>query len=172
LSDHATVNPEAGSDAGSEQTFVLRDGRLAVVAPASDAKAPAVERLIAAADPERRDLYAQGHAAALVARDGTSDEPIGFVAYSAAGDLLGVVDPRWRGVGLGTLLLEAATEHARDAGLQTLQVDLTAGSEETAVMLRDAALAARWDIDYPVTRVTLDLASRRPGWTTPLPRPG
>ena len=37
----------------------------------------------------------------------------------------------------------------------------------SAEMLRDAGLAAHWDIDYPVTRVTLTLGSERPGWAPP-----
>jgi GNAT superfamily N-acetyltransferase len=182
LSDHAAVSRKAVSDASGAQPFVLRDGRVAIVEPARSAEKPAIERLIAEADAARSDLYAQAerqradppssgsHAGAVVARDGESGELIGFITYLATGDLVGVVDPRCRGIGLGTLLLQAAAEHARKAGLQTLHVDLTAGSEETAAMLRDTALVAHWDIDYPVTRVTLELASSRPGWTTPLPR--
>jgi GNAT superfamily N-acetyltransferase len=170
----------AASDATDARAFMLRDGRVVTVAQVRAAEAADVERLIAAADAAREELYSQSAGArgeteangvSLSAHDVESGELIGVVAYTALGErhgeLAGVVDPRFRGLGLGTLLLHLAVEHATDSGLETLQVDLQPGSEDIAEMLRDAGLAAHWDIDYPVTRVTLTLGSERPGWATP-----
>jgi GNAT superfamily N-acetyltransferase len=169
----------AAGDAIDAPAFVLRDGRSVTVGPLQAREKDEVERLVGVADAARGDFYAQvaaereaaeARAVGLVAHDAKSGELIGFIAYSTSGALAGVVDPRFAGVGLGTLLLHEAADRARAAGIETLRVDLHPDSEATAEMLRDAGFASNWDIDYPLTRVTLRLASSRPGWSTPKPR--
>jgi GNAT superfamily N-acetyltransferase len=156
----------------------LRDGRGVSVSAAQNTDATDVERLIAAADAPRAALYQRIAAAhdervlALAAREHESGRLVGFIACSRSGELAGVVDPEYRGIGLGTLLLHQAAEHARDAGIEALEVELHPGAEETAEMLRDAGLATQWDIDFPVTRVKLMLGRERPGWATPKPQAG
>jgi GNAT superfamily N-acetyltransferase len=108
---------------------------------------------------------------ALAAYDAESGKLIGVIAYAASGELAGVVEAHFRGVGLGTLLVHQAAERARKAGVEVLHVELHPGSEDTAAMLRDSGFATHWDIDYPIARVALQLTSGpRPGWTTPKPR--
>lgn len=107
----------------------------------------------------------------FVARTAPDGQLVGYTAYLAGEDdsaeLAGVVEPHFSGVGLGTLLLRRAADHARAAGLGTLRVELHPGSDATAEMLRDAGLTSRWDLAYPVTRVELALGTSRPGWSTP-----
>ncbi len=169
----------AASDAVDAPAFVLRDGRSVTVGPLQAHEKADVQRLVGIADAARGEFYAQvaaeredadAQALGLVAHDVKTGQVIGFIAYSTSGELAGVVDPRFVGVGLGTLLLHQAAEHAWASGLEALRVDLHPGSEDTAEMLRDAGLASDWDIDYPLTRVTLRLGGSRPGWSTPKPR--
>jgi GNAT superfamily N-acetyltransferase len=166
----------AAGDGVDAPAFALRDGRSVTVGPLQAHERAEVERLVGVADAARAEFYAQvaaeredaaAQAAGLVAHDLKTGQLIGFIAYSTSGGLAGVVDPQFAGVGLGTLLLHQAAEQARAAGIETLRVDLHPGSEDTAEMLRDAGFASDWDIDYPLTRVTLRLASSRPGWSTP-----
>jgi GNAT superfamily N-acetyltransferase len=155
--------------------YTLRDGRSATLGPARVEDEAQIERLVSAADASRSALYehcAGANGGALVAHDERSAELIGFIAYADTGELVGVVDPRFRGLGLGTLLVHEAAARAAAAGIERLRVELHPGSEATGEMLRDAGLAAHWEIDYPVTRVTLRLGTSRPGWTTPKPGAG
>jgi GNAT superfamily N-acetyltransferase len=122
---------------------------------------------------ERRANATQPLAASgeFVARAAEGGQLVGYTAYlageHASGELAGVVEPRFAGVGLGTLLLRRAADAARLAGLKTLRVELPPGSDATAAMLRDAGLTSRWDLAYPVARVELTLGTSRPGWSTP-----
>jgi GNAT superfamily N-acetyltransferase len=175
----AAVTGVADGDAIATLSFVLRDERTATIGAFQPHDAADVQGLVASDDASRAGFYAQNagaaadaatQAEALIARDAQSGELIGFVAYSASGELAGVVDPRYRGIGVGTLLVHRAAEQAGKVGLTSLHVELHPGSEETAEMLRDAGLASHWDIDYPMTRVTLRLGGERPGWSTPKPR--
>jgi GNAT superfamily N-acetyltransferase len=164
-------------------TIVLRDERVVLIAPLVSTDQAEVARLVAeAADPrasfyarlvEQRADRAKGPArrGEFVARAAQTEALVGYAAYlggeDGSGELAGVVDPRFAGVGLGTLLLRRAADDARRAGLKALRVELHPGSDATAAMLRDAGLTSRWDLDFPVTHVDLALGSSRSGWSTP-----
>jgi GNAT superfamily N-acetyltransferase len=164
-------------------TIVLRDERVVLIAPLVPADQAEVARLVADAADPRASFYARlfeqradgAHGPVrpgeFVARAAQTGALVGYAAYlggeDGSGEMAGVVDPRFAGVGLGTLLLRRAADDARRAGLKALRVELHPGSDATAEMLRDAGLTSRWDLDFPVTHVDLALGSSRSGWSTP-----
>jgi GNAT superfamily N-acetyltransferase len=164
-------------------TIVLRDERVVLIAPLVPADQAEVAGLVAEAADPRTSFYARlgeqradgaqepARRGEFVARAAETAALVGYAAYLAgadgSGELAGVVDPRFAGVGLGTLLLRRAAYDARRAGLKALRVELHPGSDATAAMLRDAGLTSHWDLDFPVTHVDLALGSSRPGWSTP-----
>lgn len=107
--------------------------------------------------------------AALVARD-----PTGRIVAAAGyrvfeprrAVVVGTVDRRYRGLGLGTFLLRRLAEAALDAGILRFRVEVTAGDRPLADLLRDCGLRSHWDLGR-VTHVDLELRARRPGWATP-----
>jgi GNAT superfamily N-acetyltransferase len=107
----------------------------------------------------------------VAARDSSDGRLVGYAVWRGgeddAGEFAGLVEPDYRDVGLGSLLLRRVSADARSAGLSTLRVDLHDGSQETAAMLRDCGLATHWDLDYPIAHVDLVLGQERPGWRTP-----
>jgi GNAT superfamily N-acetyltransferase len=164
-------------------TIVLRDRRVVLIAPLVPADQVEVTRLLAEAADPRASFYARlveqradraqepARRGEFVARAAETGALVGYAAYlggeDGSGELAGVVDPRFAGVGLGTLLLRRAAADARRAGLKALRIELHPGSDATAAMLRDTGLTSHWDLDFPVAHVDLALGSSRPGWSTP-----
>lgn len=100
----------------------------------------------------------------------SAGELAGYAAWIAdgeRGEFAGAVDPRFSALGLGTLLLRRGAGDALSAGLRALRVELHAGSEATAAMLRDSGLRTHWNLDHPVVHVDILLGTERPGWVTP-----
>jgi GNAT superfamily N-acetyltransferase len=170
-----------------QAAVALRDGRVVLLAVLDSGDAADVARLVDQTGDPRATFYAQAierradaaqppaSTGEFVARAAEGGQLVGYAAYlagkGASGELAGVVEPHFAGLGLGTLLLRRAAENARRAGLKTLRVELPPGSDATAEMLRDAGLTSRWDLAYPVARVELALGTSRPGWSTPECRP-
>ncbi|MGA2471365.1 MAG: GNAT family N-acetyltransferase [Solirubrobacteraceae bacterium] len=166
-----------------EPIVTLRDGRAVIVRELTPGDEAEVARLVGASADARLSFYersaqqrgaeASGEtpSAAFVALISADQRIVGYATYLAVdeqdGELAGVVDPAFAGIGLGTLLVRRAAEHARLTGLETLHVDLHPGSEDTAAMIRDSGFPSHWDLAYPVARVELLLGRTRPGWSTP-----
>jgi GNAT superfamily N-acetyltransferase len=165
-------------DVGEQGVVTLRDGRVVTLTVPNDVDRADVARLLEALHDPRGTFFArvgeQGAAdpphGALVART-SAGELAGYAAWIAdggeRGEFAGAVDPRFSALGLGTLLLRRGAGDALSAGLRALRVELHAGSEATAAMLRDSGLRTHWDLDHPVVHVEILLGTERPGWVTP-----
>jgi GNAT superfamily N-acetyltransferase len=110
------------------------------------------------------------HHALLVARD-RLDRVVAVGAYQRSHDdhaaVICEVDRRYQNLGLGTFLLRRLAEIALADETHRFDIDVVAGACSLAEVLRDCGLQSHWDLGGPVTRVDLDLAHARPGWSTP-----
>lgn len=108
--------------------------------------------------------------AALIARD-RHGRLVALAGYRAVdghrANLVCKLDRRYQGLGLGTFLLRRLAELALLHDIDSFHVDVAAPTGPLSDMLRDCGLRTRWDLDYPITRVDLELVGRRPGWATP-----
>ncbi|MGD0198886.1 MAG: GNAT family N-acetyltransferase [Solirubrobacteraceae bacterium] len=161
------------ASSAERRTATLRDGRTALVSAFRDEDEPDLLELAqeAAIDDLVTLREATRAGAAMFVARSERGQLIGYTAWAPDGDragrLVGFVVPAERGQGLGTLLVRRTVDDACAHGLEQLTVRLHQGSEAIAELLRDVGLATRWQISYPVTRVTIELARTRPGWSTP-----
>jgi GNAT superfamily N-acetyltransferase len=160
------------SDANLPATHALRDGRVVTIAARSPADDMAVHRLLDALGDTCVELFdvAARAGGALVARcaDG---ELAAAVAWTAAdglhGECVGVVDPAFCGLGLGTQLLRRCSGAALSSGVTVLRVQVNPGADDVAAMLRDCGLHTHWDLGHPAVQVDVLPGTQRPGWATP-----
>lgn len=108
----------------------------------------------------------------VVAVDDT-DRIVGEAGYLllAEGDAeFGItVAPDWRG--LGHILLDAIADHARQAGVPSLQADVLADNQAMRSLAAKRGYALIHTADYTVLRITMGTATSVPPWPAGTPRP-
>jgi putative acetyltransferase len=146
----------AGRFAGQWQDGPVADFR---VRPARPEDAPAMAALFAtvaaerdgiASEPpiemaERTVVFARSAASTVVAEAGADGQVIGMLHVEASrhgyGELGMLVDRAWRGRGVGSALLAAAADWARDRGLHKLCLEVFAHNTAAIAAYRKAGYA-------------------------------
>lgn len=109
-----------------------------------------------------------GHRALLLVRD-RDDSVVAAAGYRLTepgrAEFACTVGPKLRRAGLGTFLLRRLAELALANGISRFHV--VAGSDDSVELVRDCGLRSHWESLRRPLEVELELAGRRPGWSTP-----
>ncbi len=166
-----------------ERTVLLRDGRSVLVRPARTGDAAILQDLFYRMPPE--DVFTRffRHLTSLplstaehmtsvsfddevtmlaVEGDWGSERVVGTVSYyrdltSGRADVAFMVDPEWKGVGLGTALRDVIVDVARRRGVVALTADVLMENVAMLRLFRTSGLAAQMQTSRGVTEVVLTL---------------
>ena len=166
-----------------ERTVALRDGRSVLVRPARTGDAAILQDLFYRMPPE--DVYTRffRHLTSLplstaermtsvsfedevtllaVEGDWGNERVVGTVSYfrdptSGRADVAFMVDPEWKGVGLGTVLRDAAIDVARRHGVVALTADVLIENGAMLRLFRTSGLDVEAHTSHGVTEFVLGL---------------
>ncbi|MDT7573604.1 MAG: hypothetical protein QOE05_3778 [Actinomycetota bacterium] len=172
--------PYPGSE---ERTVVLSDGSVVLLRPARTGDAPALQDLFYRMPPE--DVYTRffRHLTTLplstaehltsvsfeeevtfvaVVGDWGSEQIVGTASYfldrvSGTADVAYMVDPSYKGLGLGTALQERLISYARAAGVRAFTADVLAENKAMLHLFRSSGLVLETHTSQGVTEVVLTL---------------
>jgi acyl-CoA hydrolase/RimJ/RimL family protein N-acetyltransferase len=172
--------PYPGSE---ERTVVLRDGSVVLLRPARTGDALALQELFYRMPPE--DVYTRffRHLTTLplstaehltsvsfedevtflaVVGDWGSEQVVGTASYfldrvSGTADVAYMVDPAYKGLGLGTALQERLISYARSAGVRAFTADVLAENKAMLALFRSSGLEMETHTTQGVTEVVLSL---------------
>jgi acyl-CoA hydrolase/RimJ/RimL family protein N-acetyltransferase len=172
--------PYPGSE---ERTVVLSDGSVVLLRPARTGDALALQDLFYRMPPE--DVYTRffRHLTTLplstaehltsvsfedevtflaVVGDWGSEQIVGTASYfldrvSGTADVAYMVDPAYKGLGLGTALQERLISYARAAGVRALTADVLAENKARLQLFRSSGLEMEAHTSQGVTEVVLTL---------------
>ncbi|MFN2524134.1 MAG: GNAT family N-acetyltransferase, partial [Mycobacteriales bacterium] len=168
---------------GEERTVGLTDGSMVLLRPARTGDAPALQDLFYRMPPE--DVYTRffRHLTTLpmstaehltsvsfeeevtflaVVGDMTAERIVGTASYyldrvSGEADVAYMVDPDWKGRGLGTALQDRLISHARAAGVRALTADVLMENTAMLRLFRSSGLDLTAHTQQGVTEVVLTL---------------
>jgi acyl-CoA hydrolase/RimJ/RimL family protein N-acetyltransferase len=168
---------------GEERSAVLADGSSVRLRPARTGDAPALQHLFYRMPPQ--DVYTRffRHLTTLplstaehltsvsfeeevtflaVVGDITAERIVGTASYyldrvSGAADVAYMVDPEWKGRGLGTALQERLVSYARAAGVRALTADVLMENTAMLRLFRSSGLDITAHTQQGVTEVVLTL---------------
>lgn len=166
-----------------ERTVVLKDGTSLLVRPARTGDAPALQDLFYRMPPQ--DVYTRffRHLTSLplstaehltsvsfedevtllaVIGDWGSEQVVGTVSYyldptTGTADVAFMVDPDWKGRGLGTALRDVVVDAARRRGVVALTADVLVDNAAMLHLFRDSGLPVETHTSLGVTEVVLTL---------------
>jgi acyl-CoA hydrolase/RimJ/RimL family protein N-acetyltransferase len=168
---------------GEERTHTLKDGAEVLLRPARTGDAPALQDLFYRMPPE--DVYTRffRHLTTLplstaehltsvsfeeevtflaVVGDLTAERIVGTASYyldrvSGQADVAYMVDPDWKGRGLGAALQERLVSYARKAGVRALTADVLMENTAMLRLFRSSGLPMKAHTTQGVTEVVLTL---------------
>jgi len=168
---------------GEERTVELSDGAKVLLRPARTGDAPALQHLFYRMPPE--DVYTRffRHLTTLplstaehmtsvsfeeevtflaVVGDVTAEQVVGTASYyldrvSGTADVAYMVDPDWKGRGLGTALQERIVSYARRSGVRALTADVLMENTAMLRLFRSSGLELTAQTQQGVTEVVLTL---------------
>jgi RimJ/RimL family protein N-acetyltransferase len=172
--------PYPGSE---ERTVVLSNGAVVLLRPARTGDAPALQDLFYRMPPA--DVYTRffRHLTTLplstaehltsvsfeeevtfvaVVGDWGNEQIVGTASYfldrvSGTADVAYMVDPSYKGLGLGTALQERLISFAREAGVRALTADVLAENKAMLQLFRSSGLEMKTHTTQGVTEVVLTL---------------
>jgi acyl-CoA hydrolase/RimJ/RimL family protein N-acetyltransferase len=178
-----TLRSRGAYPGGEERTVVLKDGSTVLLRPARTGDAPALQDLFYRMPPE--DVYTRffRHLTTLpmstaehltsvsfeeevtflaVVGDWGSEQIVGTASYyldrvSGTADVAYMVDPEWKGRGLGAALQERLVSYAKSRGVRTMTADVLVENSAMLRLFRSSGLDIEAHTSQGVTEIQLTL---------------
>jgi acyl-CoA hydrolase/RimJ/RimL family protein N-acetyltransferase len=178
-----TLRSRGAYPGGEERTVSLKDGASVLVRPARTGDAPLLQDLFYRMPPD--DVYTRffRHLTTLplstaehltsvsfedevtfvaVVGDWGSERIVGTASYyldqvSGTADVAYMVDPAYKGLGLGAALQQRLIEYARSRGVRALTADVLVGNSAMLRLFRSSGLDITAQTSHGVTEVVLTL---------------
>jgi RimJ/RimL family protein N-acetyltransferase len=178
-----TLRSRGAYPGGEERTVVLKDGSTVLLRPARTGDAPALQDLFYRMPPE--DVYTRffRHLTTLpmstaehltsvsfeeevtflaVVGDWGSEQIVGTASYyldrvTGTADVAYMVDPEWKGRGLGAALQERLVSYAKSRGVRTMTADVLVENSAMLRLFRSSGLDIEAHTTQGVTEIQLTL---------------
>jgi acyl-CoA hydrolase/RimJ/RimL family protein N-acetyltransferase len=178
-----TLRSRGAYPGGEERTVVLKDGSTVLLRPARTGDAPALQDLFYRMPPE--DVYTRffRHLTTLpmstaehltsvsfeeevtflaVVGDWGSERIVGTASYyldrvTGTADVAYMVDPEWKGRGLGAALQERLVSYARSQGVRAMTADVLVENSAMLRLFRSSGLDIEAHTSRGVTEIVLTL---------------